>query len=460
MDPRSTFPPVVLIPGCGGSQMEARFDSDEELITACRTEIGEWFLMWFNIENIIPYYIDCVIDGMKLQYDNVTRTTRNAPGVETRIPGFGNTSTVEWLSKDHLYVLSYFHDIVSSLIPLGYERGVSVRGAPYDFRKAPNEMGEYFWDLEQLIETTYASTEQKVVLVAHSMGAPLIHYFLNHKSQHWKDKHIEALVTLAGAWGGSVKAVNVYATGDNLGIPFLSSQTARREQVTLASLAFLLPSPELWGPDEVLIQTPDDNFTTSNFKEMFEAMELPDAYEMYLDTKGLLHNAPAPGVEIHCIHGEGIPTVEKMVYHVDRFPDYPHIVSGDGDGTVNARSMRHCLKWVNEQEQKIYHVPVPNIDHMDIIKVEPSLGYLVNLLSTITRRNEQRAGEKMENFIQSEKIKEREFLMKYPGLGEATQAAREPAVDQTHRDNTSLESGDINQIRVQLDETPSVVTGF
>nr|XP_045590503.1 phospholipase A2 group XV-like [Procambarus clarkii] len=395
------------VPGCGGSQMEARFDSDEKLISACRTEIGEWFLMWFNIKNIIPYYIDCVIDGMKLQYDNVTRTTRNDPGVETRIPGFGNTSTVEWLSKDHLYVLSYFHDIVSSLIPLGYERGVSVRGAPYDFRKAPNEMGEYFWDLEQLIETTYASTEQKVVLVAHSMGAPLIHYFLNHKSQHWKYKHIEALVTLAGTWGRSVKAVNVYATGDNLGIPFLSSKTARREQVTLASLAFLLPSPELWGPDEVLIQTPDNNFTTSNFKEMFEAMELPDAYEMYLDTKGLLHNAPAPGVEIHCIHGEGIPTVEKMVYHADRFPDYPHIVFGDGDGTVNARSMRHCLKWVNEQEQKIYHVPMPNIDHMDIIKVEPSLGYLVNLLSTITRRNEQRAGEKMENFIQSEKRKER-----------------------------------------------------
>lgn len=34
----------------------------------------------------------------------------------------------------------------------------------------------------------------------------------------------------------------------------------------------------------------------------------------------------------------------RMVYHADRFPDYPHIVFGDGDGTVNARSMRHCLK--------------------------------------------------------------------------------------------------------------------
>lgn len=76
---------------------------------------------------------------MKLVYDNVTRTTTNAPGVTTRVPGFGNSTTVEWLDPSHRSPTGYFKDIVNALVPLGYERGVSVRGAPFDFRRAPSE---------------------------------------------------------------------------------------------------------------------------------------------------------------------------------------------------------------------------------------------------------------------------------------------------------------------------------
>lgn len=41
------------------------------------------------------------------------------------------------------------------------------------------------------------------------------------------------------------------------------------------------------------------------------ALNLPDAYEMYLDTRDLLRGAPPPGVPIYCLYGVGIPTVEK-----------------------------------------------------------------------------------------------------------------------------------------------------
>ena len=42
------------------------------------------------------------------------------------------------------------------LSPQGYVRGKNLHGAPYDFRKAANEHGEYFDRLKILVEDTYS----------------------------------------------------------------------------------------------------------------------------------------------------------------------------------------------------------------------------------------------------------------------------------------------------------------
>lgn len=38
-------------------------------------------------------------------------------------------------------------------------------------------------------------------------------YFLSQQSQDWKDKHINVMISLSGAWAGSAKAIKVYAIG-------------------------------------------------------------------------------------------------------------------------------------------------------------------------------------------------------------------------------------------------------
>lgn len=77
---------------------------------------------------------------MKLVYNNVTRTTSNSPGVTIRIPGFGNSTYVEWIDPSRASAGSYFKDIASMLCDLGYVRNSSLRGAPYDFRKGPSKL--------------------------------------------------------------------------------------------------------------------------------------------------------------------------------------------------------------------------------------------------------------------------------------------------------------------------------
>jgi Lecithin:cholesterol acyltransferase. len=86
---------------------------------------------------------------MKLVYDNVTRTTSNSEGVEIRIPGFGSTTSVEWIDPSHASQGAYFKDIANTLVALGYQRNVSLRGAPYDFRKAPSKLRELLVDLKR-----------------------------------------------------------------------------------------------------------------------------------------------------------------------------------------------------------------------------------------------------------------------------------------------------------------------
>ncbi|KAK9888718.1 hypothetical protein WA026_000945 [Henosepilachna vigintioctopunctata] len=262
--------PVILIPGDGGAQIEAKLNKTYAVHYFCEKTSSDYFNIWLNKELLVPLIVDCWIDNMKLIYNNKTRTTRNNDGVTLRIPGFGFTETVEWLDPSHTATGSYFNPITNLLVSLGHQRNLTLKGAPYDFRKAPNENGQYFIDLKKLIEETYESNSlQPVILIAHSMGGPMSLHFLNLQTQEWKDKFIKSLISLNGAWGGSVKAVKVYAIGDDLGSYALRESVMRIQQITAPSLAWLLPSPLYWKGNEVLIQTDRKNFSLDNLKEYF-----------------------------------------------------------------------------------------------------------------------------------------------------------------------------------------------
>ena len=108
--------PVVLVPGDGGSQIEARLNKTSGHWWCSKNT--DWYDLWLNINQMLQPEVQCWSDNVALQYHPATHTTSDAPGVETRIPGFGTTSlSVEWIDKSMRSFSTYFAAIVEKILP-------------------------------------------------------------------------------------------------------------------------------------------------------------------------------------------------------------------------------------------------------------------------------------------------------------------------------------------------------
>ena len=126
-----------------------------------------------------------------------------------------------------------------------------------------------------------------------------------------------------------------------------------------------MPSKDFWSDEEVLVATDKKNFTRVDLPEFFKALQDPQTHmEMMVeDTKDLIAGLKPPQVEVFCLHGSKVDTTERLVYPPGAFPNTatvsnapdqendtnvgfwpfpsydPTIIKGDGDGTVNIRSL-------------------------------------------------------------------------------------------------------------------------
>lgn len=320
---------------------------------------------------------------MKLIYNTTTRQSYNPPGVMTRVTGFGKTESVEFVDPAKVIGTGYFDTLVRELIKFGYERDRNIYGAPYDFRRAPNELQEYFVELKKLVERAYIENgNEPVIFICHSMGCLNNLYFLNANTQEWKNKYVRSMISLAGVWGGSVKALKAFASGDNFGVLVIPSLSLRKDVRTFPSLAYLLPTKEVFKNDQVLVRNRQKLYTVNDYQQFFRDIDYPTGYEMWLDVKNLTSHMTPPGVEVHCLHGNAVTTIEQLDYQVGDFPDAkPRVFYGDGDGTVNLNSLQACITWADKQKQPFHYKNFSTIDHMTILSDDRVIEYIGEALA-------------------------------------------------------------------------------
>lgn len=245
--------PIILVPGMGGSQLEGRLANKKLPARGpllCSRNSKDWFALWFNLEPLItPGRFECWADNVRLDWD-VEHTPRPPAGVEVRVPGWGETHTVEsvdanankfgWLARkardyefrDIELTLSYLtpmHDMVQRLVEeMGYVRGVDLRAAPYDFRLSPASNPQWASDVKRLIEDTRAANGGRpVTIICHSLGGLYTWHLLSELEDSWIAENLLRVVLVSVPFAGTPHALSMLLSGDDFDIPVVTPLSMR-----------------------------------------------------------------------------------------------------------------------------------------------------------------------------------------------------------------------------------------
>ncbi|CAH2034068.1 unnamed protein product [Thlaspi arvense] len=109
----SNVHPLILVPGNGGNQLEARLDRDykpdsvwcSSWLYPIRKKSGGWFRLWFDPTVLLSPFTKCFNERMMLCYDADLDDYQNAPGVQTRVSHFGSTKSLLYLDPSLRYSL-------------------------------------------------------------------------------------------------------------------------------------------------------------------------------------------------------------------------------------------------------------------------------------------------------------------------------------------------------------------
>lgn len=120
-----------------------------------------------------------------------------------------------------------FGKLIQNFNDVGYDPS-NMAMMPYDWRLAfalTEERDGYFTKLKNQVESFHERHGERVVIMGHSMGGNIVHYFFKWvttpKEQgggggeaDWVDKHFESYINIAGALLGVPKAVSALLSGE------------------------------------------------------------------------------------------------------------------------------------------------------------------------------------------------------------------------------------------------------
>jgi len=370
--------PVVILPGFLSSGLMNTIERPADVPRGCQ-QSRSVYQVWLNIPNIVR--LRCFHAQMHvIMTVNPNITYTHNEGTNIRGKDWGGTEGIESLSFWAPNQVEIFRVMVETLVELGWVRGTSLRGAPYDWMFPGWHYEEFgFYDeLEALVEETYVSNRnQSVHLIGHSMGTLQLLQFLNSRSQAWKDTYVASYIAITPLYIGAPLAIRAILTGVT-DIPLVRwyIQTLIRYW---GSLHWFNPVPR-WT-DVPFVSTPDRDYYQHQLGDVYRDAGYPDIAQVYQlayeQTNKLVH----AGVPTHCFVVSGYLTDVSFNYTEgldNRMRKRPVIHKEDGDGLVPVRSSHSCLEF-NPQPDTF--VDYPESNHVGILNDPRLLDDLITIVS-------------------------------------------------------------------------------
>jgi len=357
--------PLVIIPGLGGSVLEAKLHHRPRARDCSRN--SDWYTIWASIVQGVTRY-DCFQDNLQL-YTNKSSTygLSNYTGVSIRPRDYGGTGGIEYSNAGtNEPPIAYMHELVKRLKDeSGYVSGVSVRAATNDFRVVGNAAAlDYeYAKLKNLIEETFQlNNGSKVHLLSHSLGGPVANLFLTTYVNHsWKETFIASHIMLSAVLLGSPVAIYAALSGPRYDyVPqFLPSLVVPLIR-TFPSIIWMWPrisaeGKNVWSDDINFVVTPSKNYSLTSLKELTEDVTgATILYDMWDEIANRTkRSASDPFVKVLCLYANDTRT-DLSIKTVDTFDAKGTTLESTwGDGTVSLRSLEGCKSWSNVEVRPI-----------------------------------------------------------------------------------------------------------
>ena len=366
--------PVLLLPGVGGSILNAVNDADG-------TQERVW-VRFLSAEYKLKTKLWSLYDpstGKTVTMDPKSRIV--VPEDRHGLHAIDILDPDLMIGSDGVY---YFHDLIVQMQKWGYEEGKSLFGFGYDFRQS-NRLQETMDRLATKLELIYnAAGGKKINLISHSMGGLLVKCFMCLHSDIF-EKYVKNWIAIAAPFQGAPGCTNstflngmsfVEGWEQNF---FISKWSMHQLLIECPSVYELMGCPnfqwqnvpllELWrernlsdGTSHVILESypPCDSVeilkeALVNNKVNYDGEELPLPFNSEIlkwatKTWDILSSAKLPpGVKFFNVYGTNLQTPHTVCYgnaekpvsdlHELRYLQ-ARLVCVDGDGTVPVESAK------------------------------------------------------------------------------------------------------------------------
>jgi pimeloyl-ACP methyl ester carboxylesterase len=291
---------------------------------------------------MIPPLINCALDSISLRWDNASSKLAEAPGV-TAFPGkIGDIDQTSYVS-----VVPTYMSVVLALVASGYRKNVDLFGLPWDWRFGALQPDELWDGIRAFIEKSVADPGERFVLIGHSLGCSLIQRFLMTKvTPAWRSKHIESVVMIAHANGGSSVAFSMLYTKK---LPFLSILGESPDFVTfLGGTLSCFPNSVVFKDSVVFVDADGRTVTGADGGSILRTRgKLPgDAAKAFALFEPLFTAEPEPiDIPTAIIYNSGLRTTLGMNRSKTLFSGGDLLVNREGPQYLcqNWKSVTYCV---------------------------------------------------------------------------------------------------------------------